>query len=724
MRWYRKMKIGTKIVSGFLLITILLAIVGVYGLLSLITVNERSGFIYTEGVQAIAKSSNIAQLYQRTRVIVRDIILIDDTERQQGEVINLAEKDAAIEAEIEELKGLLSNEDVSKLENITSSISAYTPFRDKVVQLAQSGDAMGAYAALESPETDDAAMAVQNSISDLEAFLTESAGRRFEDNVAIIGEAQLIIIILIAAGIGTAIFLGINIARSISKPINRIADAVDSLAAGKTDAVLAENQSGNEVGRLVTSVKMVLATVSSMIEDVNGLADAAVEGRYMYRAAADKHPGDFGKIIEGFNNTIDTFVNDFDKLPIPVMRIDKDFNIQYLNKRGQKMVGKARRQLIDTKCYDAFKTGDCKTSRCACARAMDAKKYQEGETIANPTEGVSLEIQYGGTPSYKDGQVIGALEVVMDLTAVKQAGRQAKEQAESLKKLLEEIDTSAEQVASGTRQVSDGSQEISQGATEQASAIEELTASVSSIAEQTRQNAISANKANELTMSSAAEAVKVNTQMQLMQQSMSEISEASQNISRIIKVIDDIAFQTNILALNAAVEAARAGAHGKGFAVVAEEVRNLAARSASAAKETTELIEGSITKTEAGTRIADETAKALANIVDGVNKAAHLVAQIAAASGEQAGAIAQVDRGIEQMSQVVQNNSATSEETAAAAQQLSSQAEMLKDLVGQFRLTDTEDVQPNRITAVQSIGKQPEYKPSRITLSDSDYGKY
>ena len=294
--------------------------------------------------------------------------------------------------------------------------------------------------------------------------------------------------------------------------------------------------------------------------------------------------------------------------------------------------------------------------------------------------------------------------------------------AVSLNGVLGEINLAADQVAAGTRQVSDGSQEISQGATEQASAIEQLTATVSEIAAQTRQNAMSANKASELTSAAAGEAAKGNERMQAMQQAMDEMGDASRSIYRIIKVIDDIAFQTNILALNAAVEAARAGAHGKGFAVVAEEVRNLAARSAGAAKETTELIEGSINKTEAGTKIAGETAQALSAIVERVDEAAQLVSEIATASSQQASAIAQVDRGIEQMSMVVSTNSATSEETAAAAEELSSQAEMLKGMVGRFSIRDNAALPAYgqfHVPAKEAAAGVP-----RIDLADGDFGKY
>lgn len=293
--------------------------------------------------------------------------------------------------------------------------------------------------------------------------------------------------------------------------------------------------------------------------------------------------------------------------------------------------------------------------------------------------------------------------------------------AESLNSTLTEINLAAQQVASGTSQVSDGSQAISQGATEQAASIEELTSTVTEIAAQTRQNALSAGKANEMSEQAKDNAIKGNEQMKALQQAIWEINESSANISKIIKVIDDIAFQTNILALNAAVEAARAGIHGKGFAVVAEEVRNLAARSASAAKETTELIEGSIKKTAAGTKIADDTAVALTQIVEGVEKAVGLVAEIAGASNQQATAIGEVNRGIEQMSQVVQTNSAISQEEAAASEELSSQAAMLMEMVNRFKLRR----EANQLSLPDSpTGKLISQDKPSIEFGDRDFGKY
>ena len=266
------------------------------------------------------------------------------------------------------------------------------------------------------------------------------------------------------------------------------------------------------------------------------------------------------------------------------------------------------------------------------------------------------------------------------------------------------------------------SEALAQGSTEQASAIEEITASIDDIAEKTKQNASQANAAADMMAKTIAEVKKGNEEMQHMVVAMKEINDSSENISKIIKVIDDIAFQTNILALNAAVEAARAGDAGKGFAVVAEEVRNLAAKSAAAAAETAEMIEDSIRKVEAGSKIADETAKALEQITVDVQESEVIVTEIAEASNYQATAIAQIDRAIEQVSQVVQTNSATSEECAAASVELSNQASRMRDLISVYKLGDDNGMYMEAVS-----GTSRRYASSDneqiISLGDG-FGKY
>ena len=282
-------------------------------------------------------------------------------------------------------------------------------------------------------------------------------------------------------------------------------------------------------------------------------------------------------------------------------------------------------------------------------------------------------------------------------------GRALKQMVASNLHSLSNINDAAYQVMTSSSQVASASEALAQGSTEQASAIEEITASISEIAEKTRQNASQANEAAELVNKAIVDVKQGNEQMKEMMSAMDDINESSESISKIMKVIDDIAFQTNILALNAAVEAARAGEAGKGFAVVAEEVRNLAAKSASAA--------------------------ALETITEHVSQSEVLIDNIAESSNYQATAVAQINQAIGQVSQVVQTNSATSEECAAASEELSNQAIRMRELLSVYRLDQQEQQEirhfdaPAKEEKKGSLEENPNPNEQIISLGD-DFGKY
>jgi len=422
---------------------------------------------------------------------------------------------------------------------------------------------------------------------------------------------------------------------------------VEKYGEGNFDVICPELP--NEKRFIKTSLDSLRQNLFSVNSQISDLVDSASKGDLSYRANANNLNGDWKKLVNQTNHLLDEILNPINEAVL-VLQEMANGNL------STKMTGEYKGQ------HNLLKDSINQT--------IELMPFKEAITVLDRVAQGDLTVRMTG--NYKG-----------DSLMMKNAMNQT---FDSVSNILSDVLKVVNDVSRGSIQVSEASMALSQGATEQAASLEEITSSMSEIGSQTKENATNASNANMLTGVAKDAAEKGNNEMIQFNNAMVEITNSSREIAKIIKVIDEIAFQTNLLALNAAVEAARAGRHGKGFSVVAEEVRNLAARSAKAAKETEELIANSIKSVQNGAELAGKTANALSEISKNTEEVYEIVSTIARASSEQAQGISQINEGLNQIDKVTQTNTASAEEIASSAEELSSQANQLKGSISKFKL--------------------------------------
>ena len=661
-------------------------------------------------------------------------------EEYWGEIFDVRRRDRAV-ATFDDLGAPQSERDM--IQQALSLSNALAQIEDQAFQAVAAGDTDTAVTLMFGDAYEAGRLPIMDVLSSLH-YTVENRTQQYLDDSRAAADLFVTLAVVFSVLFGVIGVLGVILILRKIRPVNGLSKLVNDISDGNINVNIDRSKiSKDEVGTLTRGLCSLIDTLRLINDDVLNFAhQLGPVGDFSFKMKPEKFKGDFKKLAEGIAS-VPQGPEDEAEMALDVLtNIGKgifDTEVKQMpGKRGatsdnlKKVQGILKELTSDLNMMieAAVINGDMNFSVDEnkyeggwrtivkglndIAQAVNAPIVETRDALARFNEGYFDKTISGDYPGIfaqikNDVNIIivGLGEYVREiddcLSAISSGdltrrstmkfdgefdtiGKSINKIGETLQKTMSEISSVSDMVLAGAAQISTSATDLANGASQQASSVEELNSSVDLINQRIKNDTGNAQEATTLSDRSVQYAQEGNNDMKLMLDAMMQIKESSSSISRIIKVIQDIAFQTNLLALNAAVEAARAGEHGKGFAVVAEEVRNLAARSQAAATETTGLIEDSTDRVDTGSGIAETTAQALDNIVASANEVLQIINGIYSSSMEQAEAISQVNIGLGQISQVVQSNSAVSEETAAAAEELNSQAELLKQLVSYFKL--------------------------------------
>lgn len=705
------MKILAKLLVGFLSIALLCAVVGAVGFSEVGTLGASIGEMASKTIPSIKHLNIIAKEFLKVKVAVRNMAnpigfrqagfleeqykAVEDARAAYRPVMELYEKESHV-AEESDLWDVVR-------ENLTTG-AAYTnktiEETRKLAGLTDPAAIAAQYETINAHVWGENRLALDRlikSLDDLIEFVDRYYGQeRAEKSLAASRRAGAVLVSVTLAALAISIALGLLLGNAISSSLKRTVSVLDKIARGDLSERL-EVRTRDEFAQVASSLSGVEDNIAALIKDTDSLVASAVDGRLSTRADASRHTGDYRRVIEGINRTLDAvtgpmgvaarYIDAISRGDLPEKITDSfngDFNL--IKENLNRAIDSIQALIADSNMLaDAAVAGVLQTRADGSRHQGDYRKIIEGvnrtlDLVIGPVNEV-IEIfkrlAEGDMTASVDGAYMG------DFDVLKQS---LNDSLDAINDTLSQINLAVDQVAEGAGQVSQASQALSQGATEQASSLEEITSSTTEISSQTRQNTENALKMNSLAKEAQENALKGNSQMKELVAAMSDINTSAEEIKKVVKAIDDISFQINLLALNANVEAARAGKYGKGFAVVAEEVRNLAVRSANSVKETTRMVEEAISNIQHGNDLVDRTAQQLDEIVGGASQVAELAEEVATAGREQTQGLDQIAIGLNQIDQVTQSNTASAEESASASEELSSQAQQVKAMLARFTL--------------------------------------
>ncbi len=720
---FANMKIGVRLAIGFAATLALLIIVASIGVMRIAALNTEVDDLVKDKFPKTVIANDVNEAINVIARRLRNAYIFKDAESQK-ELEAIPEQRRIISDRIEKLEKTITSE-VGKatLKKVNEARANYVMQQDKFIEFLKTGKREEAAtllsADLRKTQTDYLTAII--ALNDLQTQLVEKAGKDAEE-LASSSERMLIILAGLAALL--SVVMGWLITRSITVPTGKLVESADKMAAGNFDFKIDINNQ-DEVGALATSLRTMQAAVQAMIAEVTLLSKAAVEGKLATRADAQRHKGDFQKIVAGVNDTLDAVIGPLNVTADYVDRIAKgdippiitaEYKGQYnLIKSNLNACIEATNQQANA--AQAISMGDLtavvkvrsendvmaksliNVIKAVNALVADAnflsKATINGELNARidvskhqgdnrkVVEGLNAVMLAVNTPVQELREVLGAMENG-DLTLSMKKNYEGtwnelksavNNMLSKLSQVVTDVNAGAQALASASEQVSATAQSLSQAASEQAAGVEETSASIeqmtSSIAQNTENAKVTEGMASKAAGDAADGGESVNATVTAMKQ-----------IAKKIGIIDDIAAQTNLLALNAAIEAARAGEHGKGFAVVAAEVRKLAERSQVAAQEIGEVASSSV-------ELAEKAGKLLEQMVPIIRKTSDLVQEIAAASSEQSSGVGQINAAVGQLNQTTQQNASSSEELAATSEEMSSQAEQLQQTMSFFKLSGT-----------------------------------